>query len=370
MDTTSRSSFPEPDPAPVINAVIHGPVHGQVAIGEHIYQYMWHVHGDVIVRAPAQPQPPRARTKPVYLLPRVFPGFLDRQLEISSVVGTLMDGEPVHVHGEDGVGKTSLLRAVVHHETARSFRDGVVWIRANAHPAMDLLQVLFEAFYEWDVTTKPTEGQLRNGLRSVQALVVCDDIQLSREDLEMVLDAAPECSFLVSAGERLLWSSGRSVSLSGLPLVDAEALVERELGRSLADGEREAYGALHSSLGGHPLQLLQAAALVRSGDQDFAGIASELRAGGSGSEISRHLTASLPDAERRMLAAVSAFADAPVRPSMAGMIAGDPASGSVLESLMDRHLVIRKQTGGGGEGYAAAGETVIEHLADLDLMQE
>ncbi|MBC3843999.1 hypothetical protein GXW82_38725 [Streptacidiphilus sp. 4-A2] len=63
----------------------------------------------------------------------------------------------------------------------------------------DLLQELFAATHDAP-GYRPGRQRLRELLRGVGAVVVVDDIEFGGEALEELLDHAPECAFLVSAG--------------------------------------------------------------------------------------------------------------------------------------------------------------------------
>ena len=125
--------------------------------------------------------------------PRPFPGLLDRRAETTTALGALRSAEPVEVCGENGIGKTSLLRRLVNTPLEASFPDGVVSLPARGQSVDDVLQFLFDAFYESDpaITHKVTAADARHALQSKQALVVLDDAELKRDDLQALMDAAP-----------------------------------------------------------------------------------------------------------------------------------------------------------------------------------
>jgi hypothetical protein len=89
---------------------------------------------------------------------------------------------------------------------------------------------------------------MRHSLRDEQALVVLDDVDLEREEVEALMNAAPASEFLSAATERRLWSGGRTIALRGLPPEEALALIERELGRSLGEEDRTIVGQLYAAL--------------------------------------------------------------------------------------------------------------------------
>jgi hypothetical protein len=204
---------------------------GEIAVGNYVLQ-IGATHGSVVNLAPAgHRSAPQARPTPVFLRPRSFAGLLDREAEIDSATAALQTATPVEFYGQPGLGKTTLLRHLAHHAPAPSFPDGIVYLSARQQPVADLLQSLFDAFYESDAPFKPTDTQVRHALQSKKALILLDDVNLGRDEVVALLDAAPGCTFLLASPERRLWGEGRAVALHGLPLDDALALVEQELGR-------------------------------------------------------------------------------------------------------------------------------------------
>ena len=266
----------QPFPAENIEAHIQGEISGQVAIGNNIIQ-IGSIHGGVVnIVQPEQQPRPQPRPSPIFLRPRPFPGLLDREAEINAASAALQSALPVEFHGQAGLGKTTLLRHLAYHPADTSFPDGVIYLSARHQPVADLLQSLFDAFYESDAPFKPTDAQVRHALQGKQALILLDDVNLARDEVEALMDAAPGCTFLLASSERRLWGEGRAMALHGLPSDDALALVERELGRPLTPEERPAAQALCTALECHPLRLLQAAAMAREEGRSLAEVAVRL----------------------------------------------------------------------------------------------
>ena len=214
-----------------------GEVLGDVNIGNYTLRIGSLNGGVVNVAPPQQRQVPQPRPAPVMLLPRPFSGFLDRKEEVSAAAAVLEGASPVEFHALPGVGKTTLLHYLAHYKFAPVFPAGIVFFSEIRHrPVDDLLLDFFDAFYERDPTHIPTSVQVRQALRDKHALVVLDDVDLEREEVEALMDAAPASVFLSATTERRLWSGGRTIALRGLPSEEALALIERELGRPLGGG--------------------------------------------------------------------------------------------------------------------------------------
>jgi LysM repeat protein len=322
-----------------IAAHIEGAVSGQVAVGRHVLQ-IGSVHGGVVNVALSDQQPRlRPRPAPVILRPRPLPGLVDRETEVGAATGALRSATPVAFHGQDGLGKTALLRHLAHHAATSSFPDGVVYLSARRQAVDDLLQSLFDAFYESDVPFKPTDAQVRHALQGKRALILLDDVSLARDEVETLLDAAPSCAFLLASAERCLWGEGRAMGLRGLPPDDGLALVERELGRPLSPEERPSAQALCAALEGHPLRILEAAAMAREEGLLLAEVVSRVRTPAPAEALTAQVLASLPEPERRVLSALAALGDAPVNAEHLPDLTGLPNVAPLLQALETRGLV-------------------------------
>lgn len=201
--------------------------------------------------------------RPVGLRPRPIANFLNRTSEIEKIKNAFNTSMSVSLFGENGIGKTSLLRQVSYLQEVSQFPDGIVYILADDEGCEDLLQLIFDAFYKSNVNVKPTETQIRTYLKSTCALIVLDDIKLQREDTQFLLDAVPNSVFIFTSLERSLWGEGYIIALSGLSENDALQLFVRELARSLKDDEIESAKKICATLFHHPLRILQTASMIR-----------------------------------------------------------------------------------------------------------
>ena len=278
----------------------------------------------------------RPRATPILLRPRLIRGLLDRQTELASALSALDAGLPIEVSGEPGIGKTAILRHLAHHPRAASFVDGTIYLPARHQSLSDLQQLIFEAFYESDGFFKPTEAEIRRGLQDKQALILLDDVHLTQAEMEQVLDIAPRSAFVVATRERCLWGEVRSLSLKGLPADDAVLLLEREIERALDGAERSAATDLCAAIGGHPLRLLQAAAIIRerglSPDGWAATITPEI--------LVTELIATIEDKQRRALMALTALPGVPLHAQhIAGLAEITDIEPSLL-TLVHRGLIV------------------------------
>jgi NB-ARC domain len=326
--------------APVQRPSMYGAITGQVAVGRYVLQI-----GDpcgALVREASRAERAhiRSRPTPILLRPKLIRGLLDRRPELATALSALDAGLPIEMSGERGIGKTAVLRHLAHHSRTASFADGIVYVPARHQPFGDLQQLIFEAFYESDGIFKPTEAEIRRVLQEKQALILLDDVDLAQDELEQVLDIAPQSAFAVATRERCLWGEVRSLALKGLPLEDAVLLLEREIERSLEGTERSAAASLCAAIGGHPLRIQQAAAIVREQGRSIEGWAR-----GIGPEsLITELMASVDDKQRRALLALTALPGVPLRAQhVSGITAVSDIEPSLM-SLVRRGLVVSSQS--------------------------
>lgn len=339
-------------------------ISGQLVIGND--NLVINAPAGAVITLPGRPVTPRLRPLPVLLRRRPFPGLLDRQREIGAAVAALDEGLPLDLHGPPGQGKTSLLRCLAHRERHASLPDGIVHLSARGLAREDLEQALFEAFWETEAPFRPKAAGLQHALQERRALVLLDDVEVAREEIEALLDLAPGCAFVLASSERRLWGEARAVALAGLPADAALELLERELGRPLEPAERSAAERLVTALEGHPLHVLQAAARVREGKLPLAEME---RLVASSTADARLLTEadSRSEPQKRLLAVLAAVGGGPLRASTLEALAEVPGALPRLEELAALWLVEPQ-----GQGFRLNGELAraLEKAWDLSSWRE
>lgn len=292
--------------------------------------------------APAQLRP---RPAPVQPSLRRFGGLLDRTEESAAAAKSLQELAPVELYGQSGIGKTALLRHLAYQPRNGHFPDGVIYCnQVNQQPANDLLQFIFDALYESAADYKPRPGELRQLLQHKQALVLLDDVELPRKEIEYVLDGAKNCAFLFAARERRLVGEGRALLLPGLPAAEATQLLEQKLERPLAPEERAAAQSICALLAGHPLHIAQAAAIALERKLPLGALASRMQAAHAqglapATLLNQQMAAAGSDDEKRALAALAALEGAPVRAESLAAITGADNIEATLGRLAQRKLV-------------------------------
>jgi hypothetical protein len=340
-------SYPHPIPAQNIRANLQGEIRGSlVAVGTNIQQSVYYVLqpdaqlGDRVDLAPLANRPQaRLRLLPVLLLPAPFPNLLDRQSELATAISTLQAHQPVEFYGQDGIGKTSLLRHLAHHpQTVATFPVGIIYLSAHRRHPTDILQLLFEVFHESDLPLRPTETEIRHALQGKQALIVLDDSAFSRDEFEELQNQLPDFTFLLASIEQKVWSHGSALHLQGLPLEAALGLVERELRRSLTDPEKNAVEDLRVALNGHPLLLLQATAMVRERRISLEEVVQRIQPALPERSLIRQILAPMLKPQRAVLALLAAFAGVALSADQVRAITGVQDVEAVLQDLQQQYL--------------------------------
>ncbi|ARP72389.1 AAA family ATPase [Streptomyces pluripotens] len=210
----------------------------------------------------ARPAVPPGPARPVLSL-------LERQDERERVVRLLARGRSVRLTGPGGSGRTALLDLVAE-DCLDLAPDGVVRLNGFHRTADDLLYDLFHAVYEAP-GYRPERGELLALLREIGAVVVLDDLELGGAALDELLDATPECAFLMGATPEVaapsVGSEVEEVLLGGLDRTAGVEILERTVGRVLSEDEVNWAGDLWFESEGLPLRFVQAGALLRQRDQ-------------------------------------------------------------------------------------------------------
>ncbi len=315
---------------------VAGSITGQVAIGDNIIQVNAD-HGSVVNLYEGKPIVARRRSAPVLLPPRPFPGLLGRAAEVTAAKTAVRAAQPFEYYAEPGWGKTALLR-YLGQLASDGYPDGVVYQPAGGQPLSDLLQFLFDAFYETDIPFKPTAGQLRQYLQALRALVILDDLDLDRDQLDTLLTSMPQGIFLLASKQRTLWGSGQAEALSGLAQDAALELFERELGRLLTAAEQPAFVRLWTTLAGSPLGLTEAAALVREKGRPAASLVALDPGKPAAVDLTSELMGASGESERKVLGLLASVYDAALPADHVAAITGIADAATILASLTRQGL--------------------------------
>ncbi|GAA3064846.1 ATP-binding protein [Streptomyces glomeratus] len=198
--------------------------------------------------------------------------LLERQEDRERLVRLLARGRSVRLTGPSGSGRTALLD-IVAEDCADLAPDGVIRLCGYRRTTSDLLYDLFAAVYDAP-RFRPDREELAQYLQEIGAVVVLDDLEFGGSALDELLDATPECAFLLSATPDVPAPSADShveeVFLGGLDRAASLELLERAVGRDLTEEEANWAGDLWFESEGLPLRFMQAGALLRQRDRQRA----------------------------------------------------------------------------------------------------
>jgi hypothetical protein len=261
--------------------------------------------------ARAQRPQKRQRPRPLRSVPKPYADIVDRDAEATAIVDAVRELRAVNVYGEPGVGKTYVLLQALQRGADKPLRDGAVYLFAHGQ-LEDVMQGLFEEFYDCEPPFKPSDSQIRRDLDSVRALVVLDGLELRRDAAQQLPLAMPCCCVVIASRERSLWE-GAPLALRGLGVTDAVTVVEQELGRPLAPDERDPAQRICEVLLGHPLRIREAVAAVLASGSTLADIERRLTdAPDAVASLAATKLSQARDAERQLIAALAVFGDASV----------------------------------------------------------
>jgi HYDIN/CFA65/VesB-like, Ig-like domain/NB-ARC domain/Domain of unknown function (DUF4062) len=323
-------------------------------------------YGGVVYRD----KPPQWRSRPVPLAPGVQrpQDLLDRTAEVNAAMAAWRSATPVEFYGEPGVGKTYLLRHLAFQTQKGQFPDGVIYLdQVGERPIRDVLQLIFDSFVESDTPYRPRDAELRQLLDGKRALILMDDVELESEELERVMKATRQCLFTLASNQRRVPGDSLAVHLQGLPPEEGAALFASELGRELTGEELEVAKSLCVSLGGNPLRIQQAAAIMLDSDWTLAEVALKFGAEPTSDDLLTQAVSYLSESEMRVLAALSSLGGAPLAIETLSDLTEIEDLGPVIEPMIGRRLIESN-----GSDYQLTGELneFLHQLWKLDQWRE
>jgi len=218
------------------------------------------------MRTPALPSPRRTRAAPAP------PTLWGRDDELALVRVAARDQAAVEFTGSCGAGKTALLKNA-------AAAGGGMYLRVGGTALSDLLQDLMRQFYVYPGPdgTRLSAQQCAQALAGSRAgatgVLALDDVSYDSEQLTYLRRALHRCTLVISAATPVLGALGTSTALPPLPEAAAVDLLRCGAGRVIPDAELAAVRRLVTAVGGQPLHLRQATALVRLDGRTFADLA-------------------------------------------------------------------------------------------------
>lgn len=200
------------------------------------------------------------------------PPLVEREEERRRISELLERGRSVRVVGRPGTGRSALLDAAAS-DAAEFAPDGVVRLSGYHRTPTDLLHELFATVFDASAL-RLERTQLYEAVARIGAVVVLDDVEFGGEVLDDLLDATPECAFLLAADPEQPPPSARcrveEITLSGISRTGCLELLEHLAHRSLTDEETDWAADLWFESEGLPLRFVQAGALLRQRDALWA----------------------------------------------------------------------------------------------------
>jgi hypothetical protein len=275
-----------------MTAILYGNLRAEIAGDAGVrLQRVRPRHAAADLLRPRQPDAPR---KPL---------MRGRDREAADAFATIAAGQPAGFYAACGYGKTTLLRYVVAAAAERGLAPRCLYLRADGGHVGDLLQDLATRLYVFDRPVKLTQQECGQMLGPVSVIVALDDLRVSVDQLDYLLEVLSGCSLVIGSAQPVLGRRGSSRQLDGLPDEGALTLVADNLGRPLTAGEVAAARSLVAAVDGQPLHLRQCAALMREGRHSLWSLARQ--AAGDPEILDRLSIDALAQPQRRALAVLA-----------------------------------------------------------------
>ncbi|RAM51436.1 MAG: AAA family ATPase [Hapalosiphonaceae cyanobacterium JJU2] len=267
--------------------------------------------------------------------------LLEREKPINEAIAALKSGQAVEFYSPPGFGKSFLLRYLASELEADSvFRDGVINLAAHHPYVSDLLQSIWEAFYESDIPYKPTDDEIRQQIQDKHALVILDDgAQLIQDEVRQLRNSVSNCTFLVASAKQRLRQQAYSTELSGLSIQDALIFVETKMGRSLTVEELPAARSLCIILKGNPMHLQLAIAYALTEKRSLAEIVSQLPNSQASIYLIQQIIELLPHPHRDVLEIFAVMGEVGLSEEEIAAITKQPDASEIIENLQQRDLI-------------------------------
>jgi Putative Ig domain len=258
----------------------------------------------------SRPQRPRKelRRVPMREIPDRPADTIDRKREAHAIAGSgVSPRNTLNIHGEAAVGKSyALLRAL--EDEQWPFARKAVYVHA-AGGLDDVLQAVFDAFYEQAPLAGSAGSRLRRDLARVRGPVILDQLELGREAAAQLQLALARCAIVVVSRERVILDDASALPIAGLEPEFSIALIEREIGRRLQADEHEPAQRICAALDGHPLRIREAVAPVRVDGRALTAIADLITGAGPREALAQARLAGADSEYRRLLATLALFGE-------------------------------------------------------------
>jgi hypothetical protein len=326
-----------------LKANIRTDTNGMLAVGKHILK-IGSSYGAIAELAITQEQLSlQERSAPVLIRQPPSDKLLEREKPINEAIAALKSGQAVEFYSPIGFGKSFLLGYCEQELQANSvFADGIISLSCHHPYVSDLLQLIWEAFYEYesDIPYKPTDEQIRQQIQDKHALVILDDgDQLIQDEVQKLRNAASNCTFLLASTKQRMQKQAYSTALSGLSIQDALVFVETKMQRSLNMEELPAARSLCIILKGNPMHLQLAIAYILAEGRSLAEIVSQLPNSEANIYLIQQIIESLPNTHRNILEILAVMGEVGLLQEEVAAITHQPDASEILKNLQQRYLI-------------------------------
>lgn len=276
--------------------------------------------------------------------------LVERDEERRQLASLLARGRSVRLTGPPGSGRSALVAAVA--DDCDGFApDGVIRLSGHQRTASDLLHELYASVHQAP-GYRPGLTELRATLREIGAVVVVDDIEFGGAGLDELLDATPECAFLITAHPGVPAPADGSrveeIFLACLSRTACLEVLEHVAGRPVTNAESDWASDLWHDSEGLPQRFVQAGALLRHRGNDTSPLPD-----GDGLVVA--LARALPAATQEVLRFAVALGGTLPAPARLATLTGDPDAADAPALLRDGGLLDggRVTTAGPGDRLAS-----------------
>jgi len=363
---------------------VEGNVEAPIIIGNNnkFYNFTSHTEHGVVVNIESPPTIKRRDLKP--RPPRTPREFVGRERELNDLEKLIQKKEAVLIYGHEGIGKTTLVKRAASRDPALAFPDGVLYIEGtgenNAQGFEDILQYIFDAFYESYPPVKVSTSAAQVHIGNTKPLIILDNLELPTNSLSKLPDILSQGCILVTSRNANIDDTYMSIKLSTLQHTEAVQLLIEKSGVISDSNSLPLLDRICVLLEDTPLAIAKIASLIHEGRLtlkaavDGLGSIQPPSTNKAQAAIERSfglIYTVLNHQEREMLAAVAAAPGLSVDRPWLESIAGGKETSKALESLellqansprLRLHDGLKHVLKAGRSNFQAFQESLLKHF--------